>query len=277
MISALWSKLRHYLSSRPQQGLPFTMGVVGSLVVIIIWQGLLAQQHHYLQELIDYQTHTTQTELISELQNRVLGLERLARRWERAEGEMNRQDWELDITPYINNFPEFQAIAWVDPEFQVRWLVSLSQSPAFYRFDLTDNFQQQQTLEIARDLRQTTISPILHLSTTQKSFWVCVPLFINHQFDGFLVGVFAPQTLFEKIIKIPPGYEIKIRDGEQLIYNQLSRELHPLNSSKLMEKKVSIDFYHRHWELTMIPHSIPLSELESPWLNLVLIIGLISV
>ncbi|MBD1942327.1 hypothetical protein H6F50_08155 [Coleofasciculus sp. FACHB-712] len=54
------------------------------------------------------------------MEERFLALVRMAKRWENA-GKPSQQNWEADATLNIQHFSGYQAIEWVDPEFNVRW------------------------------------------------------------------------------------------------------------------------------------------------------------
>ncbi|MBD1895068.1 hypothetical protein [Coleofasciculus sp. FACHB-129] len=54
------------------------------------------------------------------MEERFLALVRMAKRWENA-GKPSQQNWEADATLNFQQFSGYQAIEWVDPEFNVRW------------------------------------------------------------------------------------------------------------------------------------------------------------
>jgi len=63
------------------------------------------------------------SEINTRMDMRIVGLARLAQRWEDT-GASSQSQWEAEATLNLRHFPGYYSIAWVEPSLRIRWLVS---------------------------------------------------------------------------------------------------------------------------------------------------------
>jgi PAS domain S-box-containing protein len=251
-----------------QKVLSFVVGICVSIAVIVLWQRLLIEERADITQLIQQQAIAIKTELTSELKTRILALERMGKRWE-VRGGTPRKEWSADAAAYIKDFSGYRAIEWVDPSFKVRWIVPLAGNEVAQNFDLSQEPRRRTALQAARDRRQTTFTRTVNLIVGGKGFLAYVPLFLENEFDGFILGVFEIQPLLNSVVHVPQGYKIRVFDGQELIYGSNSPP-----SAQPWQQQVDIDLYGVNWRVQVYPTPELLLSLRSPLSTLVLITGL---
>jgi PAS domain S-box-containing protein len=215
--------------------LPLVLGVIATIAVLGMWQHLLRQEQLHTHQLVQQEATAIEIELSQKLSTRLLTLEQMASRWQ-FNGGTPRAAWQADAAQYIEDFSGYQAIEWVDPAFHVRWIVPVKGNEVAQNLDLSQESRRQITLSIARDLHQTLLTRTVTLAQGGTGMLVVVPLFVkdhsdplpvgspaeslHERFDGFIVGVFRFQSLFDSILTTSPHYQVQILDHNGLIYSQ---------------------------------------------------------
>ncbi|WP_334899145.1 PAS domain S-box protein [Nostoc sp.] len=251
--------------------LPVAIGIIISIVVLLLWQNLLIYQHTEITHLIAQEATAVKTGLSKRLDGRILALERMAKRWEASGGTL-RPVWEVDAATYLKDIKGYQAIEWVDSTAHVRWIAPLKGNESALNLDLSQSAQRRTALLTARNIKQTTLTPILELTQGGKGFLVCVPLYVGERFDGYLVGVFQIQSLLDRILpeQVIQNYEIAIFDEDELIYRHGSASLATLSWAQ----KETMNLHGINWQVQIIPSSAWLQQKRSLLPILVLIGGL---
>ncbi|MEG4420246.1 PAS domain S-box protein [Microcoleus sp. LAD1_D5] len=245
--------------------LPLLLGVLASLAVLLTWQQLTINGQIHIEQLIQQEANAIQSQLNEGLSIRVLTLRQMANRWE-ANGGTPKALWEADAEAYVKDFYGYQAIELVDRSFKVRSVVPLAGNEAAQNLDLNLELRRRITLQVARDLRQPMLTRNISLVQGGQGFLASFPLFVGERFDGFIVGVFQFKTLFDSILKVPPGYKVAIYDGTNLIYGQ------ELSSHYSQHKTVVIRAYSAEWQIDVYPTSY-LVKKENFYLPIVVLIG----
>jgi len=234
--------------------LPLIIGMISTLVVLGLWQQLLIQEQSHIDLLVQQEADAIEVKLNRELTTRISALERMASRWEISAGTPEPL-WEADAADLVKDFYGYQAIEWVDSSFRARWVVPLKGNETVPNFDLSQEKRRRITLQVARNLNQTLLTQTITLVQGGKGFLACVPLFLRSgektletaRFDGFIVGVFRFQWLFDSILKVSPRYKVQVFDRNGLIYSQGS------SAVAMPSKTVGIKAYSLDWQVRVIP------------------------
>ncbi|WP_448570233.1 sensor histidine kinase [Trichothermofontia sp.] len=258
------------------------IGLLASLTIVGLWQQLLVREQKHLDQLIQQQVESVSTILGEQLSTHIQSLERMANRWQVGQGTP-RVLWEADAKAYINYYPGYQAINWVDPTFHVRWVVPLKGNEAALNFDTTQDYRRRITLQVARDLRQTLLTRTVKLVQGGEGFIACVPLFVpdvsdvsdstngitRDRFDGWIIGVFRFSRLFDSLLLPDPDYHVEIYDGTHLIYRQESEEY-----LGARVRTGQVHTYGADWQVKVFPTAAFTTRERSPLPSLVLWGGL---
>lgn len=224
------------------------LGVAGTIAVLFLWQQALSRENLLLEELVEQQARAIEGELSRELTSHVAALERMADRWT-IRGGTDRELWERDASNYLRDFHAYEAIEWVDPSFVPRWIVPPSADGT-----LTPDGENERRISAskARELHKTVLSDSVSLASGGRGFLVSVPLFTGDRgrtprFDGWIVGIFRADRLFDHILQLPEGYRVQILDRSRPIYGE-----NPQQSSRFT-RTIPIDAYGAGWSARVFP------------------------
>ncbi|MGL6280861.1 MAG: PAS domain S-box protein, partial [Microcoleaceae cyanobacterium] len=242
------------------------------VVVVLIFTPIISTlviqgYRQQIQRIIDYQSEIIKWELTTELQTRVLAIERMANRWQ-IRGGTPQNEWLKDAESYIQDYPGYRAIEWVDGQYYIRWLVPLAGNERALNLYIASEEKRRQALELSKKNRQSFIASTKKLVQGGRGILIYVPLFVNQgkQFNGFIVGVLDVKALFDSILykseQMP--YFVQINEGEQIIYSNLPEGSdHNLTlwkqfdfQSSGMQLRISIIPDHKFWfyHQQMIPN-----------------------
>jgi len=250
-----------------QNLLPFLLGIVILLVVVMLWLRLQAEEEIKIQQLIKQQAIATQTELVTQLNTRILALKRIGKHWE-MHGNIPQAQWELEAKAYLEDYGGYQAIKLVDPSWQVLRAVSVANNKAAENLEMIPKFPQW----TGATSHETTVTRTVNLNQGDRVFFACVPLWMGDKFGGAVLGVFQVKQLFESVLHIAPGYKIRVFDGQELIYDQDRQS----STLPLWQQAVNIDFYGMTWQLQIYPTPELLKDLFSPLPTVVLVAGIFN-
>ncbi|WP_353931698.1 PAS domain S-box protein [Okeanomitos corallinicola TIOX110] len=252
-----------------QKFLSVLVGIFVLIIVIFISHRLAQENETHIQQLVEQQGITTKTELTNELNSRIIALQRMGQRWEKSGGTPYLQ-WQADATNYVEDFPGYQAIAWVDSQYKTKWIVPKLGNKGLINLDLYQENQYQTVLQTVRNKREITFTNTFNLSGDEKIFLAYIPLFINNKFDGFILGVFQTQEFLDSLLDNSNGYQIQILDGQKLIYSQSENML-----TSPWQHNLNLDTHNLKWKIIIAPTPELLSELNTPLSTVILVAGTI--
>ncbi|SDL29961.1 diguanylate cyclase (GGDEF) domain-containing protein [Maridesulfovibrio ferrireducens] len=169
--------------------LPILIGVLLFSLVLVFWWTLreedLSNQHNMVMQY----TEKLSANIQADIRSRVPALQRIVNRWEFS-GGTPEASFINDAGHYINDWPGFQAIGWVDKTLHVKWIVPLAGNEKAVGIDLGFEKNRRTALEQAKNARTPTMSKSLDLVQGGKGFIIYFPIYIKQNFDGFLSVVF---------------------------------------------------------------------------------------
>jgi PAS domain S-box-containing protein len=247
-----------------------TIGTV--MATLLLWQALVSEQRTQTQRLVQREATVIKNQIADRMQFRILVLTRLAARWD-IYGKPTQQVWESDAALLVDPGTVNRAIQWVDPSFHVRWIASSDASRSDQDKDLSVNPQIRAALETARDQHTTVVTSGDNLPDGSKTILVTVPTFQGEQFDGFVIGVFQTEQLFNTLIgdEIERGYSIAVHNGDYAVYS--SHEGDREYYTELREE-ADIALPGTTWSIQVWPSQKLIAQTESPFPGVVLIAGL---
>jgi diguanylate cyclase (GGDEF)-like protein/PAS domain S-box-containing protein len=253
--------------------LPIAIGLVLGTLSVMLWQSLVVNEHAQLQREISGQTEVLKTKLEKIVEQRILAIDRMAKRWE-TRRRIPRKEWQVDAHNFIAHQPGYQAIEWVDRSFHARWIVPSKGNQAAQDLDLAFEERRRIALEAARDRREITVTRTIDLVQGGKGFLVYVPLYPDDQFDGFILGVFRVQELVDQILpqSITDGYSLVFYDGKEEIY----RRANSSSASDLAWVRVTdVNLRDAKWQLRLSPTPEMLAVAQSRLPGIALCVGLL--
>ncbi len=207
--------------------LPAIVGLSAFVGVLILWQRLLTKQSADIQTATQAQVLFVKSKIESDLSERILPLELLGERWQVHSKDVHA-DLESDASLVMSRYPVYQAISWIDPTFNGRWVASRPGSEG----------------------------------NGQAGMLVCVPVFPEEKLDGFLVGVLAYHELFDSMLRnVGQDYWIELYDSNQQIYSRTGAN--PRGDSPWAED-ADVGFRQLTWRVRIWPKSETLAYARSP-------------
>jgi PAS domain S-box-containing protein len=242
--------------------LPLLVGGGVLLLTLWLWHALSVQERAQMERLLRLEAASVQNELIAQLQARILGLVRLARSFEQ-DSPPSREQWDREAALNLSLFPGYDAIAWMDPELQMRWVTPLAEHEAVQALALALAEQRPSALEAIGTRREVTVTHVTALGHGSKGFVAYVPSLSGETFNGIIVGVFRVQELLEAILhgRVAPGYTLAVFDDGQELYR-------PATASPQYEQawgqEVSVTLYGLTWRVRVWPGPRLLAQVRSP-------------
>jgi two-component sensor histidine kinase/sensor domain CHASE-containing protein len=273
-LSCSWfMALKSFLVAKPRSLLGFVGGSV-LITTLLLWQALIAQEQAYIHQETQLATERVESELRAGMKSRIQTLVRMSERWQR-QGSIPKKQWEFEASLNVRDFKGFQAMQWVDPSLHVRWIVPLKNNEASLNVNVALEQRHRVALELASNRRDATITHSINLVQGGKGFLVDIPLFDGQNYNGFIVGIFRTQTVFDDIFQdkkqVDPGYAISVFDGNEEIYRRSSRSKH----EQQWYQEVNIDLHRTIWKVRVYPTPELLAQLQSPLPEVVLFGGVL--
>jgi signal transduction histidine kinase/sensor domain CHASE-containing protein/ActR/RegA family two-component response regulator len=272
LIAFAWQIGATEQASAPQR-FALLVGICGLTVTLCLWQALIAHEHALVERTIELVNVSVQNEILAQIKPRVLSLVRMAKSWEMW-GKPAREMWEADAQLYVTYYPDMQGVAWVDPTFHVRWIVPLEDNAELQDLSLALEERRRSALELAQGSRQITATRTLNLAQGGKGFQVFVPLLSHADFDGFIVGIFRMQALFDAILEnLALRYAIAVFEGPEEIYGR-----YPTGRQYEREwgQETTLGLYGVTWRVRIWPTPTLLAEELSPLPEFGLAAGLLT-
>lgn len=249
--------------------LPIVVGLTTSAATLWLWQALMKQERIQIQQAVAKEAVNLKLEIQERLHPKVLALVRIAKQWE-YEGKPTPEEWMFNANLNIEHFKSHQAIAWVDPNLQIRWIVPLKGNEAARNLNLGFERRRRQALTTARNQRNIRMTRAIDLVQGGKGFQVYVPIFPQQtQFDGFIAATYRTQTLIDGILtkKDTSGLSVAIFDGEEKIYHNQN----PQQLGEEWKQVTEVPLYGVTWRIEIWPTPELLERMYSPLPTITLI------
>jgi len=150
--------------------LAIVAGAIMAAGVLALWYVIDERAEEHAGSSVDHTVHMNTLLISQDAENRLLALDRLARR-SLTDREPSQADWEADARRYLRDMPGFQALQWLDTEFATRWRVA--------RAD--EVFMQD---------------------GSAPRVVIVVPVFHHGDIEGVIAGVLEPEQWLEAVIGV---------------------------------------------------------------------------
>lgn len=281
MKRSYWYKYFQWLRRQTlHHWLPLLLGIVATLAVFGLWQQLLIQEQQHIEQLVQQEATAIESEFKEELTERVLALQRMAKRWQTG-SRTTKAFWEADAAALVKDFDEYQAIRanahagaieLIVPSSNIYWMVaSPREKPKTQNLNLNQNAVRQAALKLAQTRRQPILSRHILNSEGNQEFLAVIPLFTADRLDGFILAVFPIPALLDTTLRVAKGYQLKVYENQELIYSQGSQIKSPF-----FKKIIPITVYNLNWKLEILTNPALIDTKHFLLPNIVLFSGLIA-
>lgn len=245
------------------------------VLVLTLWQAVSNWQKQQLNKDLLQQVENIATVTENYINSKLGALERMGLRWEKRAG-IPKEEWQADADMYIKQLPVFQAIEWVDSAFNVRWIAPLKGNEKALNLNLAFEEARLNALLAARDRNIITISQSVPLVQGELGFLVYIPLQVNNQFDGFILGVVRVDKLFfelNRLMRFNDKIQYKVFEQDHLIYASTSTS--PV--VKDFRASTTLSARNLNWRLEISPTEAYLTYNKSYLPGLILVSGLAGI
>src|SRR4249919_2886905 len=91
---------------------PWSAFIIIISVSLLLYRALLEQEERHIEQATTDVAARVRNEITTRMDMRIVGLTRLAQRWEDA-GVPSQAQWEAEATLNLRHFPGYHSIAWV--------------------------------------------------------------------------------------------------------------------------------------------------------------------
>ena len=250
---------------------PLALGIfTGSLV---LYFALDARQNEQITQTVRTGAESVRNQIAVRMDARIRSLTRMARRWEFS-GPPTQASWEDDAANYVHDFPDMQALEWIDAGHKVRWIVPLAGNEAKLNRDLTLEERRKAAVDEAEREHQPVITRILTLLRGGLGFVVYTPIVFQGHSDGFVAAVFVAQPCLDRYLPpaVAAGEAIELSEGGAVFYK---RETDAGSTPPDWMISDRVELHGATWDLKMWPTPELAARLDSSLPGVVLCAGVL--
>jgi sensor domain CHASE-containing protein len=251
---------------------PLVLGILSATVVL--YAALDAEQNLEISQTVKAGAESVKNQVSVRIDARIRSFVRMAQRWELA-GGTPKPAWESDAADYVHDFPDLQALEWIDATHHVRWIVPLAGNESKLGLDLTQEAHRKAAVEEAEQEHQPVITPIVSLFRGGAGCVVYVPLRVNGKPDGFITAILKAQTCLDRYLPpaVASGEALEFSDNGKVFY-QRDATTPPLREDWTAEEKV--EMHGATWTFRIWPTPALARHLCSPLPQVILIAGMLG-
>src|SRR5690554_825689 len=224
--------------------------------------GLIHQYTGQIQANLENEARNMASNLEWEFTGHAGALRRMANRFA-ADPETPESEWREDARNYLEDFPIYTVIEWVDRDYFIRWLEPFSLNETALGFNVAFNEQRKQTLEVAQASGNYDISDVLELRQGGEGIVIYAPVGTGPDNNGFIAGVFRMEILARELLatREQAAFRIVLSSNGDPVYT-----LHALQSaSQSLSYTVPINLPTLDWQLTLEPSQAWVDRQRSSW------------
>ncbi len=253
--------------------MPFLLFICMFVIVVCMWILLVRQESNFTKNSLTIEAESLLENIQFDLTKRIDSLKRVVNRWEESRGTPKEQ-FVNDIESYLIDDPGYQAIEWVDKNFHVRWIVPFKGNEAAQDLNLASEENRRVALELSKKEKTSIVSSPINLVQGGKGFLVYLPIFVEDEFDGFILAVIK----IEKWI----NYQIQHRNNEKVFYSiyindsvVLTTEGWDKQSATKWDVISESEIYNHKFTIKIKPSTVYLKRIHSVLPEVFLSIGII--
>jgi signal transduction histidine kinase/CheY-like chemotaxis protein len=228
--------------------LPSVFFLTSLVAVLTFWQLLLGHRRAEIHAVTDEQASFVKSKVESELRERIMPLQGLAAQWSTLGSDREKKS---AAELMMSGYPDYQAVEWVDPTFQVRWEARSNVNEGEQGVQRNADAVQQVAFQAGGQYGDVMITRLVNLEQGGGALLACVPVHTSGKLSGFMVGVFRYRELISSILRdVAQGYWVALYDGSEQIYGEEAK-LAPRDA--LWASTVHIQFRDLSWRAQVWP------------------------
>jgi len=250
--------------------IPILSGFLTMALTFALFLQFERQQYNNLSEILHQQETLIHKVIKDNVTSSVMALRRMANRWEIAKGTP-KTVWDNDALNYVSDNKALTTVEWVDESYHVRWVQPLEGNENAVGLDIAFNDERKEALDGASAKNTVTLTAPLDLVQGYRGMIAYIPIYIDDQFKGFIVGIYDLKMFLENTL--PAEYKgalnLKIYDEDKDIFEINDGERTSLYNLRLTEK---IHLFNRTWTIEVSPNAFFMSRNQT-WLPLIILLS----
>ena len=257
-----------YLGSGGPRWLWLPVVVGGATIAIIFWVSLREREVAFINQTTQLTINNIAALTNGETESQLAVVSRMAGRWTRA-GGLTKENWEKDSADLMRDSAVYRSVLWVDPTLRTRWVWPQIGNEDAPLLDHAGNPMRRDAVEAARGGRAHAIAAPLESPLRAPTFAVYSPVQRDGNFDGFIVGEFYYDKLFDLIdrrLDIASRYHLMITvarpaqdnnpPGETKVYESSGRGSNDFNARLVQTAMFSLFKQRVTFKLTPRPEVV---------------------
>ena len=253
--------------------LPMAVTIGVFAVTGFLWRSQTTQEQRHIKQILTKEHQSIVLNIQTHLRYRVEALQRMANRWS-VMGKPQRAEWEHDARENVEHFGDFQALEWVDPSYRVRWVIPHEGNEQVVGMASAFDPVRRAALDAARTSQQPVMTTPIDLVQGGKGFLVYCPIYSEEHFEGFILGVFRFDKIFQDITGSKDWGAIhpKIKVGRVWVLGggQVEDET---RGTRLTHHQESLTLYGAPWTIALTGSDEIISDARSTLKALIVAIG----
>ena len=243
-------------------------GIVAAVIIFcgFIWRNAMIRDERAQDQITTNEAAVAfEHHLIYRVREDAETLERLAASIKVA-GDSSFERWQPDAVNLVKDFPEFQAIEWIDKDFRIRWVEPLEGNEKALDIDLTFESRRKSAVQTAFEGR-TSMSKVINFVQGGRGFLLYAPVMRDGEFMGMVAGVCNIDGLISTVpYHITSQYNFSIIEGESLLF----KTDESIVGSSTVHSTMTADMLGTSWEIDLQPSTSTLKSWRSPLPNIFL-------
>ena len=248
--------------------LPLIVGAAIIIFTLFLWNAMRETRNKNLRAMVTFQAIHVKQEISARIEFEMYAIRSMAKRWE-VRGGTPELEWRTDAKTFMDYYPSFQALQWVDDDFEVRWAVP-EEFPEGINSHISIN--RRDVLFDSRHKNIVGITKIVDLDDNAHEFYIYTTLYTHGIFSGFLVGVVDPELLFNNLLsnEVEAGYAVSISQSGDVVFHD--GDIEPV-LQKQWGKVASFRLQDVNWQIKLMPTQALLDQQGEHMPTFVLLAG----
>lgn len=261
-------------AERTPRWLPGALALASTTATLVLYFALDAKQNVQIANAVHTAAQNARDQIAVRMEARLRAVVRMATRWEHA-GRPERAAWEVDATSHLHDFPDVQAIEWIDTTHQIRWIVPVAGNEAKVGLNLVNEERRAAAVAQAERERRPSITRTVPLFHGGLGYVVYVPLTVAGKPDGVLGTIYEAEPLFSRYLPpaVATGQAIRVSEGGLTVFERDAATPSPRAEWVVQE---ALEVHGTVWQLRMWPTPALLAQIDDPLPEIVLAAGLLG-
>jgi len=250
---------------------PVPTGVALAAISVWIWQAAYHEETETIRNLARERASDITRIIEKEITYHNNTMLRMASRWDTA-FPYSHDEWTRVARLVLKDFTSVAALAWADSESCIRWLEPMDDSEDIIGFQLSAHPHGAEVLAAIHESGKQLSSDVIRIRPIGKGFIMFTPVTVKGKLDGYVLGLYRLDKLFQVVSSSMRNYRFRVFEGEQIVFESEEGTDWPVEPAKAVhiERKLRGD----KWKLELVPKPEWLARQRSNLPTLILFTGL---